>query len=295
MSTLGHTNRQQPAGTAWVRWVGVGIICGVVIAYTASSQYNTLTELDLAKPQRAESSGYGCLEPLPIPKASITPLVDATDDIGLRFNHCAGPPGSYYVPESVGCGGAWADFDGDGRVDLLLVNSQPSPDAVGEFPAEQRMGIGLYRMNEEGRLVDVSEGSGIAEIGYGVGCACGDVDNDGDIDVYITCVGQDKLFLNLGEFQFRDVTTPAGFSEDDWGTGVSFFDYDRDGLLDLLVVNYTSDPEYDHRVACGFGKSGGLVSYCGPHKFQPTVDRLYHNEGVVEKDEWGAPHPVFAD
>lgn len=89
----------------------------------------------------------------------------------------------------------------------------------------------MYRGTSEGTLIEVTD-AGLADLGFGMGCAVGDVDNDGDPDVYVTCVGQDRLLLNDGNFRFHDVAEKAGISETEWGTGVSLFDYDRDGLLD---------------------------------------------------------------
>ncbi|MDA1231024.1 MAG: CRTAC1 family protein, partial [Planctomycetota bacterium] len=112
-------------------------------------------------------------------------------------------------------------------------------------------------------------------------------------DVYLTCVKQDRLLLNEGNFHFRDIAVAAGIVETEWGTGVSFFDYDRDGLLDIVVANYTHDDKYDHQTGCGFLK--GIVSYCGPHKFSPTVDRLYHNDGLQLVDGLTEPQLHFTD
>jgi hypothetical protein len=119
-----------------------------------------------------------------------------------------------------------------------------------------------------------------------MGVAVGDLDNDGDCDIYVTCVKQDRLLLNDGDFHFHDAAVSSGISESEWGTGVSLFDYDRDGFLDIVVANYTHDDTYDHQVSCGFRK--GLTSYCGPHKFTPTIDRLYHNEGLHSESDDGS-------
>jgi hypothetical protein len=204
-------------------------------------------------------------------------FVDVTNAWGLKFKHMVGPLGTYFMPESVGAGGALFDCDGDGRLDVLLVQSHRSPNAVGSFPPGSTLGCRLFRQTEAGAFEDVSESSGLSQSDYGVGCAVGDVDNDGDLDLYITCYRQDRLYLNDASGKFHDVTETSGIEETDWGTCAAFLDYNRDGWLDLVVVNYTVDPLYDHSVACGFRE--GLVSYCGPQKFQPTVDRLYRNDG----------------
>jgi len=229
------------------------------------------------QPNSAEGKCYK--EPAPQFDSSAAPaLVDITDRVGLDFKHVVGPLGTYYMPESIGAGGALFDYDGDGRLDIYLVNCGRSPRGVGEFPAGTRIENRLYRQTKSGRFEDVTAASGLGDTGYGAGCAVGDVDNDGDLDVYVVNYGPDRLYQNDGNGTFTDVTAAAGIRNPDWGTCAAFFDYDRDGWLDLVVVNYTADPTYDHSVACGF--LHGLVSYCGPHKFSPTIDRLFHNEGL---------------
>jgi len=241
----------------------------------------------------SRKSGYGCPEDAPLQEPSYRPLRDATDEIGLTFSHSVGPLGTYYVPESVGSGAAWSDFNNDGRLDLFLVNGERSPGAVGEFDPQLSTRWGVYAGQLDGTLKDVSEAADLDSLGFGMGVAVGDVDNDGDTDIYVTCVKQDRLLLNDGEFRFRDVAVASGIAETEWGTGVSLFDYDRDGLLDIVVANYTHDEKFDHQVSCGFQK--GLTSYCGPHKFSPTVDRLYHNEGLHQVPGQGQPQVRFRD
>jgi len=235
---------------------------------------------------------YDCAQDAPLPAAERTPLVEATDALKLDFSHAVGPLGTYYFPESVGSGGALCDFDNDGFLDLFLVNSGRSPEAIGEFAPDVRVESRLYRM-QDGKFVDVSADSGLEHLGYGMGCAAGDVDNDGDNDLYVTTVGQDRLFLNQGNMKFVDVTAAAGLSNAEWGTGASWLDYDRDGRLDLVVVNYARDDVYDFSVACGARQ--GYVSYCGPNRFSPTIDRLYHNDGMQQRPEDSQPIPRFSD
>jgi hypothetical protein len=204
-------------------------------------------------------------------------FVDGTDEAGIDFQHVVGPLGTYFMPESIGAGGALFDYDGDGDLDLLLINSGPSPRTTRSFPPGTRTESRLFRQRNNGVFEDVTAASGLEARGYGHGCAVGDVDNDGDVDVYITNYGPDRLYENNGDGTWTDVSDLAGIHDQDWSTGAVFFDYDRDGWLDLLVANYTEDPNYDHSIACGF--ADGRVSYCGPLKFRPTVDRLYRNTG----------------
>ena len=277
----------------WGRITGVLIVAVGLLWVTVRNLKIQNADAPVNHAENKKSKGYDCLEDTPLPEAESRPLVDATDEIGLTFSHAVGPLGTYYVPESVGSGAAWSDFDNDGRLDLLMINGERSPKAKGDFPLGTETGWVLYRGLADGTLQDVSAQAGLDGLGFGMGCAVGDVDNDGDSDVYVTCVKQDRLLLNEGNLQFRDVAVAAGIVETEWGTGVSFFDYDRDGLLDIVVANYTHDDVYDHQTSCGFLK--GIVSYCGPHKFSPTVDRLYHNDGLQAAADMGKPQLHFTD
>ena len=222
---------------------------------------------------------YDCLEEKPrsLRKAGDGGgLPDLTDQLGIDFRHIVGPLGTWFMPESIGAGVAVLDYDRDGLQDLYFVNCGSSPKAIGTLPPEADSRNRLFRQIRLGSFQDVTEDTGLGDTGYGAGVAVGDVDNDGFPDVFIANYGQDSLYRNTGSGKFENATQALNRTESDWGAAAAFFDYDRDGWLDLLVVNYTADPQYGHSVSCGF--SHGLVSYCGPHKFQPTIDRLYHNE-----------------
>lgn len=279
-------------GVPWHRILVVLAVIGAGAAGIIRQQQRTQLPWLLLPSDVAGKRLYDCVHDALLPVAEFVTFVDATDSVNLNFVHAVGPLGTYYVPESVGSGGALYDFDNDGLLDLFLVNSGKSPEAVGEFAPDVSVENRLYRM-EDGKFRDVSAGSGVERLGYGMGCAVGDVDNDGDADIYVTAVGQDRLLLNQGNMRFVDVTQAAGFEELEWGTGASFLDYDRDGLLDLVVVNYARDDTYGFSVACGVRQ--GYVSYCGPNKFSQTIDRLYHNDGVQEVQ--GSPNliPQFSD
>jgi hypothetical protein len=191
---------------------------------------------------------------------------DITSASGLAFIHDAGPTGSYFLPQIIGSGAALFDFDGDGRLDILLLqNAGPSSQATNR----------LYRQLQDGTFRDVSAGSGLDFAGHCMGVAIGDINNDGWPDVLITCYGGVRLFLNhKGDGTFIDVTRAAGLDSISWGTSAAFLDYDRDGWLDLVIVNYL---EYDPSRACLNARD--QRDYCHPNSFTSAVPRLYRNMG----------------
>ena len=142
-------------------------------------------------------------------------FVDITSESGLVFHRAVGPPGTYFLPEINGSGGAMFDYDGDGDLDIYLVNSGRSPHAVGDFPPTVSTANVLYRQQADGTFADVTAAAGLGDTGYGIGCAAGDVDNDGDLDIVVTNYGPDRLFLNDGQGHFLDVTQAAGLECDD--------------------------------------------------------------------------------
>jgi hypothetical protein len=194
---------------------------------------------------------------------------DVTDAVGLDFVHDAGELGRYLTPQIFGSGVALFDFDGDGRLDLYLLN----------FGGPESRSINrLYRNMPDGKFQDVTEGSGLGIAGYNTGVAIGDVNNDGLPDVLVTQYGGVKLFLNRGDGKFEDITEPAGLQNPRWGTSASFFDYDKDGWLDLVIVNYLDN---DPALVCR--SPDGIPEYCGPARFPGTVTRLYRNLGRTGK------------
>lgn len=190
--------------------------------------------------------------------------------VGLDVRHVAGNPGSYFFPEIMSGGVALLDVDGDGRLDVYVVNGNRRNLAPG--PDEDTTTNRLFRQQADGTFREATAGSGLDDPSYGVGVAVGDVDNDGAVDVYVTNYGPDRLYRNRGDGTFDDVTVAAGIDNPRWGSSAAFLDYDRDGRLDLYVANYVS---YSPTTECN--QRTGARDYCSPAAFQPTIDRLYRN------------------
>jgi enediyne biosynthesis protein E4 len=190
---------------------------------------------------------------------------DVTEKVGLRFLHDAGPVGTYFMPQQVGSGAAFFDFDQDGLLDILLLQNGGPQSASTNC---------LYRQRQDGTFEDVSKGSGLDVNGHNMGVAIGDVNNDGWPDILITQYTGVKLFLNRGDGTFADVTEAAGLSNPSWGTSAAFVDCDRDGWLDLVVVCYV---DYDPTWPCN--GAGGKLDYCAPKTFKGRVSRLFRNRG----------------
>jgi enediyne biosynthesis protein E4 len=198
-------------------------------------------------------------------------FTDVTAAAGIRFKHNSGAFGKKYLPETIGAGGAWLDFDGDGWPDILLANSKNWPGRPGP-PSRPA----LYRNNHDGTFTDVTRGSGLDVDMYGLGVAAADYDNDGKTDVYLTGLGGNRLFRNLGNGRFADVTAKAGVANGGFSTSAVFFDYDKDGKLDLFVANYV-EWSIDKDLFCTL--DGTHKSYCTPESYKGQSPALYHNRG----------------
>jgi hypothetical protein len=199
-------------------------------------------------------------------------LTDVTASAGIDFRHNSGAFGAKYLPETMGPGCAFFDYDGDGWLDILLVNGMDWPGHK-----RQRSTLSLYRNNRNGTFTDVTRAAGLDVELYGMGVAVGDYNNDGFADILITCVGQNRLFRNTGKGTFVDVTMAAGLGgRAAFSTSALWFDYDRDGLLDLFVCNYVKwTPERD--VFCSL--DGKQKSYCTPEAYRGDTCWLFHNRG----------------
>ena len=200
-------------------------------------------------------------------------FVDVTEAAGIRFNHVDGRSGQRYFVESLGSGAAFFDYDGDGDPDLYFVNGAALPGYQAAVTPTNR----LYQNNGDGTFSDVTVQAGVGDTGYGHGCAVGDYNNDGYLDLYVTNYGPNVLYLNNGDLTFTDVTADAGVGDPQWSSSCAFADYDRDGDLDLYVVNYI-EYSLEDNPWCG-PKEKGIRAYCEPNNFPGLPDTLYRNNG----------------
>ena len=192
---------------------------------------------------------------------------------GIAFVHDAAMSQRRHLPETMGAGVAFIDYDNDGWMDLYFVNSGPCDFYTPSKPA----GNALYKNNRDGTFGDVTEKAGVSGGTFGMGVAVGDFDNDGWPDMFITAYGKCILYQNNRDGTFRDVTQKAGLAAPGWTTSAVWFDYDGDGRLDLFVCSFV-DYSANHRVGCG-NNSIGKYYYCIPKVFLPTRSLLYHNNG----------------
>jgi hypothetical protein len=204
--------------------------------------------------------------------------------IGLTFQHRNGRSPDYYFPEIYGAGVGLLDYDNDGDLDVYLVQGgwpgQAAERLAGAPPTDRLYRNDLTIETSSGpqlRFVDVTEKGGVLGLGYGMGVAAGDVDNDGDIDLYLTNFGPNQLLRNDGSGAFADATTQSAADDQRWSTSATLFDYDRDGWLDLHVGNYVHF-SLEANVHC-YGPAG-TRDYCGPLAFQPQPDSLFRNRGA---------------
>jgi hypothetical protein len=204
-------------------------------------------------------------------------FVDVTEKAGIRFTHVNGAFGKKYLPETMGSGCAFFDFDSDGDQDILLVNGTGWPNApVGPERKASRTTSALYRNRGNGTFDDVTKGSGFDRPIYGMGAAIGDYDADGDPDVYLTALGPNLLLRNDGGGKFTDVTAAAGVGDAGFGSSAVWLDYDKDADLDLFLLNYVQwSPEKD--IYCSL--DGKKKSYCTPESYEGASPVLYRNEG----------------
>jgi enediyne biosynthesis protein E4 len=214
--------------------------------------------------------------------ANATPanFADVTSQTGLNFEYRSSHTEKKYLLETMGAGVALFDYDNDGRLDIFLVNGAPLGPAMSKDEVPQKSGPEfwnrLYHQKNDGTFEDVTEKAGLQGVGYGMGVAVGDYDNDGYEDLYVTAYGGNRLYHNNGNGTFTDVTERSGVAAGGWSTSAAWIDLDNDGRLDLVVLRYL---KWDFKdIFCGEHKEG-FRDYCHPDLFQPISPMVYHNDG----------------
>ncbi len=238
-------------------------------------------------------SGWGCILAAAGAGAQIQ-LRDVTKATGIDFVHTDGSSGERYIVETISCGLALFDYDGDGDVDIYFLNGAP----LKGTPLQENNGGRpprnvLYRNDGKWQFTDVTDRAGVGHRGYALGVAVGDYDNDGHADLYVNNFGPNVLYRNNGNGTFTDVTDRCGVANGHQvGAGACFFDMDGDGDLDLYAANYVDFTYENHRTV----RFNGFPAYAGPMDFRPTPDTLYRNNGDgtftdVSKSSGVAAHP----
>jgi len=207
------------------------------------------------------------------PLTATSPVVftDVTRQAGINWVHDNALSPERYLPETVGAGCVFFDYDNDGWMDIYLVNSGTSDFFTPAKPIKNA----LYHNNHDGTFTDVTDKAGVAGGTFGMGAAAGDYDGDGRVDLYVTSYGRNLLYHNNGNGTFTDVTEKAGVAAPGWSTCAVWFDYDKDGKLDLFVSSFV---EYTKETTCGNNRLGQKF-YCIPRVFKPRPSHLYHNNG----------------
>jgi hypothetical protein len=200
-------------------------------------------------------------------------FTDVAAQAGLRFVHDRGATPEHRLPETMGSGLAWLDYDNDGWMDLYVVQSGPLPPALRTEKSRDR----LYHNNHDGTFTDVTDKAGLRNLNYGMGAVAADYDNDGFVDLYVTGYRGNVLYHNNGDGTFTDVTAKAGVAGPRWGTAAAWADIDGDGYLDLFVGQYADDSR-DKDLFCG-DRAAGLRDYCPPVMYDGTLSVLYRNNG----------------
>jgi hypothetical protein len=243
----------------------VKISAAALAAIVVGLFFVAFTRAGAPQPQRSSTSS-------PTPSSSVT-FRDVTRQAGIQFKHDNGAFGKKWLPETLGPGVAFIDYDNDGWPDIFLVNGMDWPGH-----GNKRSTPKLYHNNHDGTFTDVTHKAGLDAVEmYGMGVAVGDYDNDGYDDLFVTAYGQNHLFHNNGNGTFTDVTQKAGLGGiKEFSTGAAWVDYDKDGKLDLVVANYVQwTPETD--LYCTL--DGKSKSYCTPESYKGTSVRLWHNRG----------------
>ena len=215
-----------------------------------------------------------------LPAAGQEPLLDVTAAAGLGIPHDVGDDLMDNIVESLGSGSVWLDADGDRDLDVYLIN-QGWREGVSTGPRGEAVSNRLYANRGDGTFADVTERAGVGDRGYGYAAAAGDLDNDGDTDLYVANCGANRLYINRGDGTFRERAAEAGVDDPRCSAGATVLDADGDGLLDLYVANYLAfDPDYTLHYAPDI--------YPGPLAYAAEADALYRNRGDGSFEDWTA-------
>lgn len=268
------------------RWSAVAIVTIALLVALALGVRNWLKPEPVEPKQATPADLAKLLQPSQLPTLPTLPFADITTSAGIDFVHQNGATGERLLPETMGGGVAFFDFDQDGDQDLLLVDSGPWPD---QKQADWVGALRLYRNDDGSRFTEVTTSAGLAGVrAYGIGVAIGDYDGDRWEDIFLSAVGHNHLLRNV-QGSFEDVTDAAGVAgeADRWSSSAGFLDYDRDGLLDLIVINYV-DWNRERDFAVDYRLDGIGRAYGPPTNFPGTQNYLYHNLGNGRFEETAA-------
>ncbi len=218
--------------------------------------------------------------PPPGPQArSPLTFTNITAQLGVNFRHAASKTSHKYLLETMGAGVAILDYDNDGRMDLFFTNGgglrDPMPNDEPPDKSHPRYWDRLFRQNNDGKFTDVTERAGLKGVGYSMGAAAADYDNDGYVDLFVSGYKADRLYRNNGDGTFVDVTSRLPNINNAWSTSAGWLDYDRDGRLDLFVVQYMNWDFESGSMFCG-GPTTALRAYCHPDNFKGAANFLFH-------------------
>jgi enediyne biosynthesis protein E4 len=266
--------RPSMLGRVYLRLAVIGG-CAAVLAVVGLSYL--LLELGLPGQERQPSGKASAPAPGDVESSAEHTRIrftDVTQQAGIHFMHDAGARGDKWYPETIGAGGGFFDYDGDGRPDILLINGRYWP----HWRQASEPTMRLYRNLGDGTFAEVTEAAGLNIPLYGMGLVAADYDNDGDQDLMVTGYLRNLFFINNGDGTFTEATAAVGIQGGKWSTAAAFVDYDRDGFLDLVVGHYVNwDADKERGLDCTYGTPS--KDYCAVRYFQGQGLTLYRNLG----------------